>query len=79
MHASDFRHSKDSAFRRSLSRWGNFGWPAFAAAMADCLKLRGVGFRAFLGPVRLFALVRGDDGDLPETDASSRAQFCSAH
>ena len=66
-------------FSRSLSQMADLGWLAFAAAMADCLKLRGDGFRASLGPVRLFPLVRGDDWDLPETDASSRAQFCSAH
>ena len=31
------------------------------------------------GPFAFFAVVRGDDGDLPETSASSRARFCPAH
>ena len=70
MHASDFRDSKDSAFRRSLSQWGNFGWLSVVPTLPACLEPRGDGFRASLGPVRLFALVRGDDGDLPETSTS---------
>jgi hypothetical protein len=74
LHA-DFRDSKDSAFRRSLSQMADLGWLAFAAAMADCLEPRGDGFTASLGPVRLFALVRGDDGDLPGTNASHEPSF----
>ena len=77
--ACDFRDSKDSAFRRSLSQWGNLGWLSFVPKMAACLEPRGDGFRASLGTFYLFALVRGDDGDLPDTDASSRARFCSDH
>jgi hypothetical protein len=63
------------AFRRSLSQMADLGWLAFAAAMADCLEPRGDGFTASLGPVRLFALVRGDDGDLPGTNASHEPSF----
>ena len=74
LHA-DFRDSKDSAFRRSLSQWGNFGWLSVVPTLPACLEPRGDGFRASLGPVRLFALVRGDDGDLPGTNASHEPSF----
>jgi hypothetical protein len=70
---------KTGAFRRSLSQWGNFGWLSVVPTLSACLEPRGDGFRASLGTVCPFLLVRRDDGDLPGTDASSRAQFCSDH
>ena len=52
MHASDFRHSKDSAFRRSLSRMGNLGWLPFAAtsnrAVQRVVRTRGLGTILFV-------------------------------
>ena len=71
--------TESPAFRRSLSQMVNLEWLAFVPKSSACLEPRGDGFRASLGIVCLFLLVRGDDGDLPGTDASSRAQFCSDH
>jgi len=59
LHAACMRHSKDSAFRRSLSQWGNLGWPAFGAALPACLEPRGDGFRASLGTVCTFPTSQG--------------------
>ena len=53
MHAFDFRHSKDSAFRRSVSQSGNLGWLPFVPKLSACLEPRGDGFRASLGTVAL--------------------------
>ena len=75
MDASNFRHSKDSAFRRSLSQMANLGWLPFVPTLSACLEPRGDGFRASLGTFCLFALVRGDDGDLPGTNASHEPSF----
>jgi hypothetical protein len=43
-------------------------------------NLGGMGSWPLWGPFALFAVVRGDDGDLPARRfCVSRAQFCSAH
>jgi hypothetical protein len=75
MHASDFRHSKDTAFRRSLSQMGNLEWLLVVPTLPACLEPRGDGFMESLGTVCLFAVVRGDDGDLPGTSASHEPGF----
>jgi hypothetical protein len=75
MHASDFRHSKDSAFRRSLSQRVKLVWLPFVPKLSACLEPRGGGWRASLGTVCPFALVRGDDGDLLGTNASHEPGF----
>ena len=66
MHASDFRHSKDSAFRRSLSQRVKLVWLPFVPKLSACLEPRGMGSGHLWGPFASFLLVRGDDGDLPE-------------
>jgi hypothetical protein len=59
MHASDFRHSKDSAFRRSLSWMAILKWLPFVPTMSACLEPRGDGFRASLGTVCIFLASQG--------------------
>ena len=59
MHASDFRDSKDSAFRRGLSQRVNLGWLSVVPTLPACLEPRGDGFRASLGPVCTFPASRG--------------------
>jgi hypothetical protein len=57
-------------------------WPTWSGChlFPSCLlvsNLGGMGSRHLWGPFASFVLVRDDDGDLPETSASSRARFCS--
>ena len=60
-------------------RWQTWsGWHLFPRCPL-VLNQGGMGLGHLWGPYAFFAVVRGDDGDLPETSASSRARFCPAH
>jgi hypothetical protein len=59
MRASDFRDSKDSAFRRSLSQRVNLGWLSVVPTLPVCLEPRGDGFGASLGTVCTFPTSQG--------------------
>ena len=59
MHASDFRHSKDSAFRRSLSQRVKLVWLPFVPKLSACLEPRGDGFMASMGAVCIFLASQG--------------------
>jgi hypothetical protein len=68
LHATKDR-TKSLAFRHSLSQMANLEWPPVVPTLSACLEPGGMGLGHFWGPFASFLLVRGDDGDLPETSA----------
>ena len=60
-------------------RWQTWSGCQLSPRCPLVLNQGGMGLVHLWGPFAFFAVVRGDDGDLPETSASSRARFCPAH
>ena len=60
-------------------RWQTWSGCQLSPRCPLVLNQGGMGLVHLWGRFARFAVVRGDDGDLPETSASSRARFCPAH
>jgi hypothetical protein len=60
-------------------RWATWSGCHLSPRCPLVSNLGGMGGGQLWDQFALISLVKGDNGDLPETSASSRAQFCSAH
>jgi hypothetical protein len=61
--------------RRSPSKMAILDGLPFGAALPACFEIGGMGRGQLWGQFALFALVRGDDEDLPEISASDQLGF----